>query len=187
MTRKGSKIDILGSPVTWAQSLLNRGQGLSEAQPTPGDTAGTEWPSLPDVGTPTPAEGTADASWEDQEDAFYSPEARPFPHSNRRSERVAKQKARDYSRTNQKDMPTRGSLKKGTKKKDRGNMSAVKRTPTKVPPATQTSAPPSQAQAASGAGPVPMAQPADHIGSMLTRMEEMSNFMKGMELSLIHI
>ena len=129
------KIDILGSPVTWAQALIGRA-GTENQDSTPVSSAGVTSPP----GDPVPPEGVLSTGLPPSKEQpgaldedFCSPNPRPFPHSNRRSERVARQK-RDLAQ--QDETPGRGPLKR--KKKIRQPMAGVQRTPTKPPQGVHT-------------------------------------------------
>ena len=90
---KGPKIDLLGSPVTWAQSFIGRVSATEDndqAEVAAGPTSeGFHTPPVSDRGLVTTGED------DDREFCSSEPTPRPFPHSNRRSERVARQK-RDW-------------------------------------------------------------------------------------------
>ena len=130
---EGSKIDILGSPVTWAQSLIGRGATSQEQSEGGQEVSSGEPPIEGCAGGVEPEKEKALEDLEEEEVTFYSPEPtpRPFPDSNRRSERVARQR-RDLARFE--ETPVRGSLKRSNKKSKKSKMAGVSRTPTKVPP-----------------------------------------------------
>ena len=89
----------------------------------------------------------------EEELTFHSPDPtpRPFPHSNRRLERVARQK-RDLAQQEEDDIPVRHSLKRAYNIK---KMAGVRRTPTKnsqQPPPPSGAAPEGTPMDTDGAG-----------------------------------
>ena len=131
MAIEGPKIDIRRLPISWAQSLIGHGTATGEvSSPVP-----------PEEGRKESVD--QESPWEDleEEDVFLSPDPNPrlYPHSNRRSERVARQK-RDLERRQDKT-PVREYLK--DRRRGRTVMPGVKHTPNKAKQAPQGQGAPS--------------------------------------------